>query len=102
MEAEEWMPLSAGSQGSCKGRQLVRARGMCVIFLSFAEGRCGAAEVLKHGLRRRGRCLSRVGVRTVSSWTLPGEQNSDSVTNIRITLDCNQNGSMIYLLTIHR
>lgn len=38
MEAEEWIPLSAGSQGSCKGRQLVRARGMCVIFLSFAEG----------------------------------------------------------------
>lgn len=34
------MLLSAESQGSYKGRQLVRARGMCGIFLSFAEGRC--------------------------------------------------------------
>lgn len=36
---------------------------------------------------RRGSRLSRVGVHTVSSWTLPGEWDSDSVTNLRITLD---------------
>lgn len=46
-----------------------------------------AAGVEKHGLGRRGRCLSRVGVDAVSSWTLPGEWDSDSVTNVRITLD---------------
>lgn len=40
VEAEEQMPLSAGSQGSYKGRQLVRARGIYVTFLSFTEGRC--------------------------------------------------------------
>lgn len=48
---------------------------------------CDVAEVCTHSLGRKGRRLYRVGMQTVSSWTLPGEWDSGSVTNVRITLD---------------
>lgn len=65
---------------------MVRGR-ICPLSELCGREMCDVAEVCTHSLGRKGRRLYRVGMQTVSSWTLPGEWDSGSVTNVRITLD---------------